>query len=411
MFILLGLMRRPFSVPLAASFLVSILFSSGSVSAQTPPPITRAGAIALMVEANPVLKARAQWFDGHMPPIPLFYDIDQKQWYAPYLEAAFEAGIVTGSDENREFRPGDLLKVEEAIAFVNRAKHAQPVAAQTGTWYETAVATANANGVVLPAEIYIGQPITRADLHAMYASIGLSNTANVALSIRVKPPAPAPVIAAATPRPTQPAQPRVQPSQPRPQQPVATQPRVTQPQPVAPRPVAPAPRIVVNPAPAPAPAPASAQNNPNASSKFFSITIPAAGIKDLTITHPSNPSTSQGLLAVLQSGVGHLFSYPGKGGKILIYGHSSAYPWDVSAYTKIFRQINKLNAGDKIYVTYNGKLYTYQVTHESVVPASDTSAYRGGGSEELILYTCWPPDDIKQRYLVHAKPVETVALK
>jgi sortase (surface protein transpeptidase) len=51
------------------------------------------------------------------------------------------------------------------------------------------------------------------------------------------------------------------------------------------------------------------------------------------------------------------------------------------------------------------------VTYEQAVPAGDMSAYQGGGSEELILYTCWPPDDIKQRYLVHAKPVSTVALK
>jgi LPXTG-site transpeptidase (sortase) family protein len=161
------------------------------------------------------------------------------------------------------------------------------------------------------------------------------------------------------------------------------------------------------------PAPSSNGNTGHqyASKKFFSVTIPAAGIKDLTITHPTNATTSQGLLAPLQAGVGHLFSYPGKGGKILVYGHSSSYPWDVSGFTKIFRQINKLNVGDKIYVTYNGKLHVYQVTHESVVPASDTTAYRGGGSEELILYTCWPPDDIKQRYLVHAKPVETIALK
>mgnify|MGYP003527847521 FL=1 len=132
--------------------------------------------------------------------------------------------------------------------------------------------------------------------------------------------------------------------------------------------------------------------------------MPSLGIKDLTITHPSDPTTSKGLLSVLQNGVGHLFSYPGKGGKILVYGHSSSYPWDVSSYTKIFRQINKLQAGDKISVTYNGTVYNYEVTHKREVAVNDMSAYSGSG-EELILYTCWPPDTIDKRYLVHAKPI------
>lgn len=116
-------------------------------------------------------------------------------------------------------------------------------------------------------------------------------------------------------------------------------------------------------------------------------------------------------MAPLQHGVGHLFSYPGGGGTILIYGHSSSYAWDVSKYTKIFRQINKLAIGDKVTVNYKGKAYTYQVSHKQSVPANDLSAYKGGRGEELILYTCWPPDSIKERYLVHAVPVSEVAAR
>jgi LPXTG-site transpeptidase (sortase) family protein len=114
----------------------------------------------------------------------------------------------------------------------------------------------------------------------------------------------------------------------------------------------------------------------------------------------------------LQNGVGHLFSTPGGGGKVLIYGHSSGYPWDKSQYTKIFRKINELQTGDKVYVTYDGKLNVYEVTYEESVPASDTSRYNDDGKgEELILYTCWPPDSISQRYLVHAVPVQKIALR
>jgi len=85
----------------------------------------------------------------------------------------------------------------------------------------------------------------------------------------------------------------------------------------------------------------------------------------------------------------------------------------VSEFTKIFRRINELSPGDKVYVTYAGKLHIYQVTHEQTILAKDANkAFQDQGvGEELILFTCWPPDSIAQRYLVHAVPVETVALQ
>jgi LPXTG-site transpeptidase (sortase) family protein len=152
--------------------------------------------------------------------------------------------------------------------------------------------------------------------------------------------------------------------------------------------------------------------SPYASQKYFAITVPDIGITDLAVIHPSDPFSSQGVLAPLQNGVGHLFSFPGGGGKVLIYGHSSGYPWDRSQYTKIFRKINELDPGDRVYVTYEGKMHVYEVTYEESVSASDMGKLNDDGrGEELVLYTCWPPDSIAQRYLVHAVPVETVALR
>ncbi len=151
---------------------------------------------------------------------------------------------------------------------------------------------------------------------------------------------------------------------------------------------------------------------PYASEKYFAITMPTLGISDLSVTHPQDAFSNDGILSPLQYGVGHLFSYPGNGGKIMVYGHSSGYPWDISQYTKVFRQINKLQVGDRVYVTYSGKLYVYEVTFFQAVASDDTSPFNDDGSgEELILYTCWPPDSISQRYLVHALPVETIALQ
>ena len=54
----------------------------------------------------------------------------------------------------------------------------------------------------------------------------------------------------------------------------------------------------------------------------------------------------------------------------------------------------------------------YEVTREQTIAANDTAPFNDDGSgEELILYTCWPVDSVSQRYLVHAIPVETIALR
>lgn len=380
-------------------------------------PISRAGAVGLIVEADPALKQRLQHFIKHKPPMPLFTDVDYNEWYAPYIETAFEAGIVTGND-SKTFRPGDVLAEEEAIVLAaryNAIKRPDTVGElnRAGSdWFTGAVNAAVLGGITLPSPIHLGSPVTRTSLFTMLQSAGVSNPAQVTISYVPKP---APVII----RPVQqiaqrPVQQVAQRQAQQVQRPVQQQvarpvvaaaPRpVQQQQPVVQRPTyvaqaVPQPTRTTTPTPAPV------------SNKAFAISLPTLGISDLTITHPANPSTSDGLLAPLKYGVGHLFSYPGAGGTILVYGHSSSYGWDVSNYTKIFRRINQLSVGDKIYVTYGGKQHTYQVTFKQSVPANDLSAYKGGRGEELILYTCWPPDSIKERYLVHASPISEVAAR
>ncbi len=382
------------------------------------PSVTRAGAVAILIESDPVLKTRARDIARRMPPLPLFDDIDQNQWYAPYVEVAFEKAFVLGNAE-RTFRPSEFLMPEEALTLLTRYRNGGETQLEYNhgdNWFTATVQAAERAQIPVPAGMGTGKPITRTELFAMMRAVGILNPdtvkvpntlflvaypqLNVIAQSDFAPVAAQPVRqpAAATYKPVPVASnpaPRIQPlaNAVTSRAPVAYAPPVVRQNP-APAPAQPRP---VQTAPAPAPAPA-------ASAKAFSISMPSLGIKDLTITHPTDPTTSKGLLAVLQQGVGHLFSYPGKGGKILIYGHSSSYPWDVSQYTKIFRQINKLQAGDKISVTYNGTVYNYEVTFKQEVAVNDMSAYSGSG-EELILYTCWPPDTIDKRYLVHAKPI------
>jgi LPXTG-site transpeptidase (sortase) family protein len=389
-------MEKRFLLLAALVLLVGYMTRAFAQDIASNAPITRAGAIALMVEADPALKQRLQYFVKNTPPMPLFDDVDYSQWYAPYIETAFEAGLVTGNSAAR-FRPSSILTEEESIALMNRfyiLKHPSttPVTVPTGgDWFTATINQAAENGIPLPSPIRLGAPANRESFFGMMRSTGVANPEQIALSHR-----PAPVVAPVVVH-----------------QPTTTQARSGQLAAIRPVTTTARPPVqAVRPAVQPRPTVVAQAATPTpTASRGFSISLPTLGINNLSIIHPSDPTTKDGLLAPLKNGVGHLFSYPGGGGTILVYGHSSSYAWDVSKYTKIFRQINKLSVGDKVTVNYNGKTHTYQVTHKQSVPANDLSAYKGGRGEELILYTCWPPDSIKERYLVHAVPVSEVAAR
>lgn len=381
------------------------------------PWITREGAVAMLVESKPAWRAELAAIRANPEPMPLYSDTDQGEWYIPYLEVAFTHGLISATDFHREFRPGELLKQGEAMALLvryaangdaSKLPHEEPdhplsIPLHVQAGYDM--------GLKPPTPFESWNVIRRSAWYDLAKSAGVPNPAAIVVTIPVVIPTVVPQLLPVTgpslPAPTPDLQPifpvqqqnpatGYKPASSAPVQPTYTQPIQSQPtysqnltesQPIS------SDDIGSFPSPA----------DPNDS--YFAIGIPSLGINDLKITHPTNVATQQGLLAPLQNGVGHLFSYPGNGGTILVYGHSSGYSWDVSEYTKIFRQINKLKSGDKVYIAYGGKTFTYEVTFSQTVDATDMSAYQKNNGEELILYTCWPPDDVKQRYLVHAKPV------
>lgn len=352
--------------------------------------LNRAEAVKVIVQANTALQKQVEIYKNNMPPLPLFADVLQNYWYAPHVEAAFASGIVQGYPDGT-FRGSRLLSIEEAVTLLIRstgetqgsqttALLSANISNASNTWFTPYINTAIQRNLVMPQQtLRLGQAITRGQFFDMvYRQMFIASTGQTAFTET------APV-------------------------PVTTQPITavnlsvnSQPSGVA----------IRAPQPQAQPTTVSLVNNPNASEKYFAISMPSLGITDLSIIHPQDPFSSKGLLDPLKNGVGHLFSYPGGGGKVMIYGHSSGYPWDVSKYTKIFRRVNELNIGDKIYVTHEGKLHTYEVSYEQTIDAKDTSPFSDSGTgEELILYTCWPPDSIAQRYLVHAKKIEEVALR
>ena len=86
-------MHKRLLLLVAIVLLVGLCTHAFAQSPQVPGTINKAQAVAVMINANPDTLKRAYWFGSHMPPLPLFRDTDQSQWYSPYLEAAFEKKI------------------------------------------------------------------------------------------------------------------------------------------------------------------------------------------------------------------------------------------------------------------------------------------------------------------------------
>lgn len=346
------------------TFGVLTLFSTGvlpAVHAQDAGGqfITRAELLQVLLDARDETRTKVEKTKVKLSRQSLFTDVAREEWYAPYAEVAFMTRVTSGFPD-RTLRPNDPVPVEEAITLLMRSYRQSGERTPTDTeWFAPFVRGALAKHLIAsPRSIRIGQPVTRGQFEDMVQrmeTVIQPGSAVTAGAAQQDIPVSGPVIVAA---------------------PTGDQNEIQQ----------------------------------YASGQNFAITIPSLGIRDMQVSHPEDSVSKDGLLAPLKSGVGHLFSYPGKGGKIMIYGHSSGYAWDVSKFTKIFRQVNKLRKGDRVYVTYNGRLYAYSVTGQQTIRPDDRAPFSGQG-EELILYTCWPVGSNKSRLIVRAVPVETVAMR
>ena len=340
-------------------------------------PLSRAEALKVVLELEGSHKDLVAMFKQRMPPIGLFADVDQRAWYAPYVEAGFQAGIVNGYG-NGYFGPNDALRTEEAVAMLMRAfrlnkesteaKYSDAINNVSGQWYTPSINAAIARNLFSKKELLrIGYVVTRGQFFDIAYRLGIVRDEKLVSYDKPEPEPPA----------------------------------------------APPSNYAVQPVTSERPAVSRATDQTlvqYASDKYFSITIPKLGIEKFTVTHPANPFTSEGMLSPLKNGVGHLFGYPGGGSTVMIYAHSSSFPWDTSLFTKAFRRINELKKGDRVYVTYNNHLHVYEISHNATVPAGNVGPF-GATGEELILYTCWPPDSISKRFLQFAYPVQTIALR
>ncbi|MCX6808547.1 MAG: sortase [Candidatus Berkelbacteria bacterium] len=96
---------------------------------------------------------------------------------------------------------------------------------------------------------------------------------------------------------------------------------------------------------------------------------------------------------------------PGQNGNVYITGHSSNYVWAKGNYNSIFAVINRLVAGDLVYLNYRNKIFTYKVTDQKVVAASDLSIMAQTDGARLSIVTCWPVGTSFKRMVVLADQI------
>lgn len=117
--------------------------------------------------------------------------------------------------------------------------------------------------------------------------------------------------------------------------------------------------------------------------------------------------TDDDIVSKLEGGVAHYAgtALPGQVGNVFITGHSSYYIWAPGSYKQVFALLDKLNAGDKIYVVYQGKTYTYEVTNRVVVNPEEMQVLNQSKENTLSLMTCTPVGTNLKRLIVSAKQI------
>ncbi|MGH7195438.1 MAG: sortase [Candidatus Saccharimonadales bacterium] len=111
----------------------------------------------------------------------------------------------------------------------------------------------------------------------------------------------------------------------------------------------------------------------------------------------------------LQNGVVHYASTvaPGQNGNVALFGHSSNNIFNPGHYKFAFVLLHTLVPGDTFYLTYNGKVYVYQVFKRIVVSPSDVGILNQsyGKQATATLITCDPPGTSINRLAVTGKQI------
>jgi LPXTG-site transpeptidase (sortase) family protein len=132
------------------------------------------------------------------------------------------------------------------------------------------------------------------------------------------------------------------------------------------------------------------------------IKIPAINVVAplIFVSSTEGPEVKRGL----KKGVVHFYgsALPGEDGEIIILGHSAPPGWPV-LYDGIFSKLNRLDKDDTIFLSYNGRKYTYRVTRKIIFTKNENVFEEPKrGERKLILLSCWPPGIDYRRIAIEA---------
>lgn len=136
----------------------------------------------------------------------------------------------------------------------------------------------------------------------------------------------------------------------------------------------------------------------------FSIVIPKMGANARVLANIDAASENL-YLEALKKGVAHTLGtdFPGEGGHIFLFAHSTDYFWNVGSYNAVFYLLYKLEKQDEVNLFFQGKRYVYKVVDKQIVDPSQVEYLTRKTSKEfLTLQTCWPPGTTLKRLLVFA---------
>ncbi|MCW9054597.1 MAG: sortase [Candidatus Pacebacteria bacterium] len=140
------------------------------------------------------------------------------------------------------------------------------------------------------------------------------------------------------------------------------------------------------------------------------ILIPSVGV-DANIENPQSREI-EALDRALKEGV---VRYPGTGvltenANIFLFGHSSYLPSVINKNYQVFNNLQKLGAGDEIFVDSGDMRYVYRVTSVVLDEAGNVVVDFSRGERMLTLATCNSFGEKDERYVVRAKYVGSYLL-
>jgi sortase A len=122
------------------------------------------------------------------------------------------------------------------------------------------------------------------------------------------------------------------------------------------------------------------------------LRVPALGVDEIVVNGTDSDTLKRGPGRYLGS---HM---PGEGELVYIAGHRTTYGAP-------FSRIDQLRKGDRVLLELPYGTIEYGITGHRIVPASQTSALRSKGYEQLALQACHPRFFASQRYIAYATPI------